>query len=100
MVLFQKSSVHVLKREIKSPEIAFVLIDRAFPRVVNDPQLHPMGVRRLDSGQIEEPKTDGLEHALLTAILRVALLNAAAEAEFFRLRRVFSTEVIARLKMV
>src|SRR5213596_551252 len=101
MVFAQKASAFLLDNKIKSPEIAAVLvIGIGFVRVIDDPKMHPMRVRRLHSREIEQLESGGLEHAMFPAMSVLSLLDASAQVELAPGNAIGSAEIIARFEFV
>src|SRR5258706_4185834 len=74
VMLLQKPAAHFLDSEINAPKIAGVLVARiGFIRLVDDSEVNPMGVGRLNSRQIKELECHGLEHPVLTAMTILSL---------------------------
>ena len=80
IVLLQKPAVLLFDSQIHAPEIAFELrAGTRFVRVINHAKGHEGGVRRRHAGQLKQTEAERLKHALLTAMVVIALLNARAE---------------------
>ena len=76
VVLVEEPAVHLLDREVEPPKVAVVLRGPVFIGFVDNPKVHPVRVRRLDTGEIEQLEADRLEHPVLAPVQVVALLDA------------------------
>ena len=75
-MLVEEPAVHLLDREVEPPKVAVVLRGPVFIGFVDNPKVHPVRVRRLDTGEIEQLEADRLEHPVLAPVQVVALLDA------------------------
>ena len=96
----EEPPVHLFDREVESPEITVVLSGPGFLRFVDDPEMHPVSVRCLDSGEVEQLEADRLKHPVLAPVKVVSLLDARGEIQFVPAGVVFAAVVVARLKSV
>ena len=94
----EKPAVHLFDGEVESPEIAVVLRRAGFRRLVNDPEMHPVRLGRLDVGQLEQLEADRLKHSMLAAVLEIALLDAGGEVQLVPAAVVLAVVVVACLK--
>ena len=99
-VFVEKPAIHLLEHEVQSPEVAVMLCCAGLRRLVDDPEMHPVCLGRLDAGQLEQLEADRLEHSLLAAVLEVALLDAGGEVQLVPAGVVLAAVVVARLKRV
>src|SRR5437763_11499556 len=101
MVFAQKASAFLLDNKIKSPKIAAVLvIGIGFVRIIDNPKMHPMRIRRLHSREIEQLESSGLEHAMFAAMAVLSLLDASAQIELAPGNTVWPAEIVARFEFV
>ena len=100
LVLVEERVIHVFRRQIQSPEIAFVLIGWSFFLPINNAQLHPMCKRRFDAHQIEQFEGHGLKHPVLSPHSIISLLNARSQIELSPLGFILLSEIVAGLEML
>ena len=100
-VLFEKATILLFNRQIDAPEIAFVLGRRTrLLRFIDDAERAERAVRCWNTCEVEETKADRLEHALLAAMIEVALLDARAEVQLRPRHRILAAPVVAHLQIV